>query len=219
MFMMRMKRIILGVTTVMLAFSLLSCKDEDLMPDDADTMYPNALVTVKTASSGETFFWLDAETTLEPRDWRNPFEKETRALLNYTELSDESKSCTYVVRVNWISRVLTKDAVDITKSDGGFGSDPVEILQDWMTVCEDGYMTLHFAAPWGSTTHKVELVRTCAQPLIFSFQHDSDAEPGSEWDDAVVAFKIASLVPKGVKSFSLNWNSFSGVKDAEFFIE
>ena len=204
----------------LVAFSAASCsKDDDLSPEEADLLYPNALVTVKTTPSGAPYFWLDAQTTLEPKDWGNVFVEETRALLNYTELPEASSFCTKKVRVNWIRQVLTKDARSGDKDEGGFGSDPVEVLQDWMTVCEDGYLTLHFAAPWGSVQHTVQLVRTSVTPLLFTFRHDSGVQPGADWEDAVVSFRIAPLMSEGADSFRLEWNSFSGVKTLEIEYE
>ena len=31
-----------------------------------------------------------------------------------------------------------------------YGNDPVEILNDWVTIAEDGYLTLRFATRWGN---------------------------------------------------------------------
>ena len=42
-----------------------------------------------------------------------------------------------------------------------YGNDPVEILNDWVTIAEDGYLTLRFATCWGNgQSHFVNLIST-----------------------------------------------------------
>lgn len=64
-----------------LAMSLSSCSK------DNGPYYPvyNGLVTIKTTDSGVSYFQLDKKTTLEPTNWKNPYKREVRALLQYSE--------------------------------------------------------------------------------------------------------------------------------------
>lgn len=207
---------VLPVVAVMAA--LTSCmdfsNDIDKVNDPSIGWYPDAIVTVKTAASGKTFFQLDEETTLEPEGWSNPFKSETRALLYYSEIG-ESEDFSVKVRVERIDSVLTKDALahndkDVMKSD-----DPVEVVKDWLTVCEDGYLTIHFATLWGSGSvpHKVALVADKDNSRLFHFRHDSDSDQGTVWKEGIVAFWIGDLVPVASgedANITLDWESFSG---------
>ncbi len=34
-------------------------------------------------------------------------------------------------------------------NDEKFGNDPIEIVKDWVTIAEDGYLTLRIRTKWG----------------------------------------------------------------------
>ena len=170
-----------------------SCLDDD----DNDAYYltiPNALVTVKPTSENAFFLQLDDTTTLLPVNMTSsPFgSKEVRALTNFSEVNEPSEGYSKAVHINWIDSILTKNiAPDLgAKNDSIYGKDPVEIVGDWVTIAEDGYLTLRF--------------RTAT-----SF---------GEMGDGLVAFKLDSLPDTEGKTvkLKLKWNSYSGEKSAEF---
>ena len=124
-----------------------SCLDDD----DNDAYYltiPNALVTVKPTSENAFFLQLDDTTTLLPVNMTSsPFgSKEVRALTNFSEVNEPSEGYSKAVHINWIDSILTKNiAPDLgAKNDSIYGKDPVEIVGDWVTIAEDGYLTLRF---------------------------------------------------------------------------
>ncbi len=57
-----------------------------------------------------------------------------------------------VVNVNWIDSILTKKPVlcldSSEENHAKYGHDAVDIVRDWVTVVEDGYLTLRFRALW-----------------------------------------------------------------------
>ena len=71
--------------------------------------WANAIVTVRTASSGRSYFQLSDDSTLDPLGWQNPFSKEVRALVAYSELTDKSDFCTRSVKVERIDSIVTRD--------------------------------------------------------------------------------------------------------------
>ena len=73
-------------------------------------------------------------------------EKEVRALVNYDEVDEVSGRYSKAVHINWIDSILTKPiAPDLgEENDVVYGTDPVEIVRDWVTIAEDGYPTLRF---------------------------------------------------------------------------
>jgi len=209
-------RIFLGFLMALPVLGFVSCSAlDDEMNDDA-YLYANAIVTVKTDSEGSTFFQLDDSTTLDPVGWKNVFEAERRALVNF-DYVDGSSVEPRKVDVNWIEGVLTKDAVT-TKAVVTSANDPVEIIPDWLTVCEDGYMTIHFATQWSSERipHTVNLVQVSTSPYVFEFKHDKNGDFGTEWGDNIASFKIDKLLPETGKEymeFKLRWMSFSGTME------
>ena len=88
----------LAAALVML--SLHSCDDDD--NGCYEKMYPNAIVTVKTAADNTTYLQLDDNTTLYPENiTKNPYGgKEVRALVNFTEKKDNASGYTKTVYVN-----------------------------------------------------------------------------------------------------------------------
>ena len=173
-------RILAAVLLLAGTAGLQSCLDDD----DNNYYYmrwPNALVTVKPTSADAFYLQLDDNTTLKPVNvTASPFgEKKVRALVNYTEVDEESGEYTKAVHINWIDSLLTKPmAADLgAENDAVYGTDPVEMIGDWVTIAEDGYLTLRFRTVWGdlSTKHFVNLLSTHNpdDPYEVEFRHNA----------------------------------------------
>jgi hypothetical protein len=183
-----------------------------------------SIVTVKTLDTGETYFQLDDETTVEPVNWTNPYKDDIRIFADLEILRDTSEKFSRKVRVLRTEDILTKDAISSTSDSADVilqNQDPVEILNNWKTVSEDGFMTINFSTRWGHTDrpHYVNLVKTSDDPLTFRFCHDSNGDRGHEMRQGMVAFDIADLIPESegnTGKFTLTWESFSGEKEADF---
>lgn len=206
-------------------FSLQSCNDDD--DCDYSLLFPNALVTVKTDADDTFFLQLDDETTLLPVNvTKSPFgEKEVRALINYTETEDPANGFSKAVHINWIDSILTKPIAENLgeeENDNVYGNDPVEILNSWMTVSEDGYLTLRFRTEWGNTgiKHFVNLVPTNNPDNKYEveFRHNAYGDVNGHPADGLVAFKLDQLPDTNGETVKLKliWNSYSGEKSYEF---
>ena len=201
-----------------------SCLDDD---DNDYYRYalPNALVTVKPVADNSFFMQLDDSTTLLPVNMKNsPYgEKEVRALVNFDPVNESSGEYDKAVHINWIDSILTKPiAPDLgEENDKIYGTDPVEIVNDWVTLAEDGYLTLRFRTVWGgSQKHFVNLLlgQNPDNPYEVEFRHNAYGDTYGKTDDGLVAFKLDELPDtegKNVK-LKLKWKSFSGDKSAEF---
>lgn len=216
------------IAMIVLFFSmgLHSCLDND---DDVyyySPYYANALVTVKQNADKKPYLQLDDSTTLRPVNMSaSPFgEKEVRALANI-RFSDESpQEYDRAVFVNWIDSILTKPMapnLGEEENDRTYGNDPVEILKDWVTIAEDGYLTLRFATEWGNgKAHFVNLISTQNPENAYEveFRHNAFGDTDGRMDDALVAFRLDGLPDTQGKTvkLTLKWNSFSGEKSAEF---
>ena len=117
-----------------------------------ESYLPTALVTVKPVNNERFFLQLDDSTRLEPSNLtKSPFgDKTVRALVNYK--IEEKKTGMQRVHINWMDSIRTKMTVPSLgdKNNTTYGYDPVEIVKDWVTVAEDGFLTLRVRTRWGT---------------------------------------------------------------------
>ncbi len=204
------------------ALGFQSCLDDE---DDYayQVMVPNAIVTVKTTADDGFYLQLDDSTTLLPVNLTtSPFgKKEVRALTNFTPVDQPTGGYTQAVNVNWIDSILTKPmAPDLgLQNDSVYGIDPVEIVNDWVTIAEDGYLTLRFRTAIGdqSSKHFVNLLKG-DEPYEVIFRHNAFGSTYGPMGDGLVAFKLDSLPDTNGETVKLKlvWESYSGEKTAEF---
>ena len=221
----KMKKFMLffaGLSLMVGPLALGSCSD-DL--DDGGQPLMNAMVTVKpNADNTEVTLQLDDYTVIHPDNLqKSPFgtkEVRARACLDY-------KNDDQHVDVVWLDSVLTKR---LTKNLGNeeenrkaYGNDPINILNDWITVAEDGYLTLHFATVFGNgSQHKLNLVHRddVNTPYYFTLYHDAQGDFTGLEQDGIVAVKLYDLpalqeIDQPVH-ITLEWNTRLGTQSAKF---
>lgn len=221
------QHLLLSIVGVVVLMMLPSCTNDD---DSPELLRPTALVTVCPNADGSFIMQLDNATQLVPTNLKtSPFgTKEVRALVNYTEtnVSPQDKKVRNV-EVNWLDSIRTKLPVEtLGKQDEiKYGNDPVEIVQDWVTVAEDGYLTLRIRTLWGSphATHILNLVTGTnpEDPYELELRHDAKGDKNGRWGDALIAFNLNKL-PRGdagIAKIKLKWKSFTGDKSAKFEIK
>lgn len=212
------------VTIFVTSFALQSCLDDD--DDNYPAIYPNALVTVKNLADNSCYLQLDDNTTLRPINLtKSPFgTKEVRALVNYTETNDAPGTYTKSVQVNWMDSIRTKLPVATLGDDNDkkFGNDPIEIINDWVTIAEDGYLTLRFRTLWGYgyKIHSINLLTNVnpENPYELELRHNANGDIAGREGDGLIAFNLRSLPTTAGKTvkLKLKWKSFSGNKSVEF---
>lgn len=215
------------ITAVVLSTTLTfqSCLDDD----DDDYWYhryPNALVTVKPLSDNSFFLQLDDNTTLLPTNiTSSPYgDKQVRALVNFSKVDKPSEGYDEAVQIHWMDSILTKQiAPDLgLDNDSVYGTDPVEIVNDWVTIAEDGYLTLRIRTIRGDyeKAHFVNLLASTdpATPYEVEFRHNAFEDNFGSEKDGLVAFNLDSLPDTEGKTvkLKLKWKSFNGDKSAEF---
>lgn len=217
--------LVLTLGIIGISLSLPSCLDDD---DNGywQIRYPNALVTVKPIDDKAFFLQLDDSTTLLPTNIiSSPFGgKEVRALVNFSETDKPSEGYDMAVHINWIDSILTKAiAPDLgVENDEVYGTDPVEIVNDWVTIAEDGYLTLRFRTLYGdrNKAHYINLLpgNNPDNPYEVEFRHNAFGDIYGVEGDGLVAFNLNSLPDTEGKTvkLKLKWKSFSGDKSAEF---
>ncbi|MCI1247281.1 MAG: NigD-like protein [Prevotella sp.] len=223
-----LRLLVMGLIVMTTALSLQSCLDDD--DDNYDYYYgANALVTLKSSSSGHLLLQLDDSTLLYPVNMSSsPYgNKELRALvkirdprgnegINKDNLADSLKN----VYVSWIDSVRTKPMAPSygVKNDSIYGNDPLELVDSWMTVSEDGYLTVNFRTYFGNgSVHTLNLVKGDSTNVL-ELHQDANGDHGGRLGDGIIAFRLDSLVDtKGeYKTFTLKWKSFDGIKSHQF---
>jgi len=209
------------IATLLLLASTMPILQSWLNDDDDNNysmQYPSAIVTVKN-ETGKLVLQLDDSTKLYPSNITQPpyGDKEVRALVNYSKINNGQANSIYV---NWLDSIRTKNmAMDLgTNNDSKYGTDPLEIVNDWVTVVEDGYLTLRFRTYFGNQiTHQLNLVKG-ANPYEVVLHHNPNGDKNGILKDGLIAFKLDSLPDTKGKTVDLTvkWNSFSGEKTAIF---
>lgn len=218
-----LKFILITVGIACSTLFLQSCLDDD--DDNWNLRYPNALVTVKPINANSFYLQLDDSTTLLPTNISSsPYgSKEVRALVNVKETGEPGAGYDKAVYINWMDSILTKTIAPDLGSDNDeiYGTDPIEIINDWVTIVEDGYLTLRFRSIYGNSgkAHFVNLLATDpANPYEVEFRHNAYGDTYGTERDALVAFNLNSLPDTGgaTVKLKLKWKSFSGDKSIEF---
>lgn len=210
---------------VVCSAGLTSCLDDD---DDNDHVIdwptnPSALVTLKT-ENGEFFMQVDDSTRLIPAGIdKNPYGKEVRALVTLGSIYIDYPE-TWVperyVNVVHMDTIRTKTMSEDLGTDNAstYGNAPIEILNSWTTVCEDGYLTLTFEAIFaGQKTHTLRLVKGSGDYDVVLY-HDNAGETNGRRGDGLIAFRLDKLPDTEGKTvdLTLHWMSFRGEKTAKF---
>lgn len=205
-------------------FALHSCSTDD---DGEAINRPTALVTVRPVMEGSDAFvmQLNDSVTLQPTNLKtSPFgQKEVRALVNYT--TEKGNKNSRNVYVNWIDSIRTKQPVQSQGSIADaqkYGNDPIDIVRDWVTVAEDGYLTLRIRTAWGSANvkHNINLLTGTNpnNPYEVELRHDAKGDVGGKVGDALIAFNLNNMPHEGKQKirFTLKWKSYMGNKSLDF---
>ena len=212
---------IVGSLFILGTIVLQSCTDDDDF--DANINYPNALVTIKTDSStGQVYLQLDSSTTILPSNMKSsPYgNKELRAIANLKIQDGQSGHYSKSAFVNWIDTILTKPmSPDLGQNnDKTYGTDPVEIVNDWTTIVEDGYITLRFRTYFGTQTKHVMSLVKGDNPYEIELHHNAVGDTRGVVRDGLIAFRLNDLPDTQGKAvdLTLKWQSFSGPKSVKF---
>lgn len=216
----------LAITGLLACAALTACDDNDDASENLKA--PTALVTVRPTDDGGFTMQLNNTTVLHPSNVKtSPFgKKEVRALVNYTLLSEEKENAAQV-RVNWIDSIRTKLPVATLGADDAktYGNDPLEIVKDWVTVAEDGYLTLRVRTRWGSSKkkHEISLVTgtNAEKPYEVVLRQNAHGDIDGTMGDALIAFNLNSLPKNNEDSIkiTLKWTSFSGEKSTDLMLK
>ena len=217
------KKLTKALLCSLMVVTLTSCLDDD-DNNHYEFYRPTALVTVRPNADSTFTLQLDDKTTLFPTNLKtSPFGSlEVRALVNYTQEEGSDKNHVYV---NWIDSIRTKKPVPTLHEQDNevYGNDPIEIINDWVTVAEDGYLTLRTRTIWGYTHNKhfIDLVSGVnpENPYEFTLHHNAKGDLNGVMADALIAFNLNDLPRDGKEiTIKVNWLSFEGARSTEFVL-
>lgn len=212
------KTLILLSAALALVATLSSCSKED--PDNYNKYFANAIVTVKTDASG-LLLQLDDSTTLRATNLsKSPYKSaEVRALCNLTMDGKILPGKENKVLVNWLDSVVTKTSIPYAESMK-LHNDPLEIMNDWTTVVEDGYLTIRFQTWFGNKKHTIGAITGANEkdPYEILLTHDAADDFHGRVADGIISFRLADLPSTEGKyvPLTLKWTSFSGEKTVKF---
>ena len=203
------KRLLYGIVSISLLWSCSKGGGIWEGASSADVTEYNAIVTVKqNDASGQIFFQLDDDTQLIPTNYNQPYNGLQRIICGLKVYPND------YCDVLWMDYLEKGELVKADDWDGN--SDAADILSDWMTSVEDGFLTVHYSTWWGEgdVEHSLRLVsgKNPDNPYELWFCHSSNGDTPSKKADALVYFDINSLPSTGgdYVTLTLKWQSSAG---------
>jgi hypothetical protein len=175
---------------------------------DQGEVTSQAIGTVKTRD-GIRFIQLDAVSAgfvVNPNEIQG-FADGTRVYLQYwTVLSTSTPDfCTDAILVEWASPI-EKGGLSMVNFEENFSaaainsatySDPMDIVTDWMTCLEDGFLTLHYMIPTsGEKKHEFSLYRSLYDYNQYYLIHQADGDTKGSVKDGIVCFDVSNALSK-----------------------
>ncbi|MCQ2116024.1 MAG: hypothetical protein MJZ07_07465 [Bacteroidales bacterium] len=208
-------RTILSIAAIMLA--LTSCNKKQ--PERLRL----ALVTIESTESGVNIQLDDTTALRAPGLSPDAFKgKKIRAIINYFKDNSEG-ALENDIKLVAIDTIRTKMAEpDLGEAnDETYGDDHIEIVNDWVTIGEDGYLTLRIRTYRDDPRkdHYVHLIDKGFKDgkYCFELRHNAQDDEAVYYADGLIAFNLNELAPvdRTPVILNLNWEGFSGPKKAD----
>ena len=113
--------------------------------------------------------------------------------------------CTDAILVEWaspidqggLSMLNFEEAFSTDAAKSAQYSDPMDIVTDWMTSLEDGFLTVHYMIPTsGDKKHKFALYQSMYDLNQFYLIHNADGDTKGSTSDGIVCFDVSNLLPE-----------------------
>jgi len=213
-----MKKILRYCFIGALVLGTVACKKSS-----SDYPFYEAVVTVKTAADNSCYLQLNDTVALKVTNDEfktNPYKKEVRAHAFYSDKGVINETAGGYqwreVTLSAIDSILTKKPV---ASGPDYGNAGIEIYKSWVNSIEDGYLTLHFQAMWGTTgkVHRINLVKT-SDPLVFELKHDNAGDTEVGYSEGLIAFDLHDVPLPNTSEFNITikYQGYSAAKELKF---
>lgn len=208
------------ILSSILALGYISCSDDDYSLDK----YWVSIATVNKIGDNTYDFTLDNGDKLwiaAPAGLNlNP--KYSRAIINYTILSDEKDGYDHYIRLNRYSEILTKEPVYIASDDevklDSIGNDYIKVHSMWEG---GGYLNIRFGYNVGEkAAHMLNLLSDKEDlglnddVVKLEFRHNKNGDPEYYKADGYVSFDLSPYKEAGKEEviFEISWTDFNGEK-------
>lgn len=225
------KLFLVGAIALLALPMMQSCDDDD---DDEWYHRPQkvqlGIVTAKTfESTNHLYLTIDDSTDLFPINVsEHPYGgKEVRAMVRFrypyeNELNDTTSMYGGMENIVLLSMdsIRTKAMAPNKGSENEtvYGNDPLIIYNDWSTVCEDGYLTLHITTSYdGMHTHVLNLVKVDGENTL-QLYHNGNGDKSWQYAEGWIAFRLTGLedTQGAYKEFTLKYNTPEGSREMKF---
>ena len=182
---------------------LAGCSNDAFLPDgqypysdpQEGTSDDLAIGTVRS-KDGVRYIRLDEKScsqVMNPREIAD-IPDGTRVFLQYRYVvaANLADFCTDAILVEWASPLdVGEIRFDLQASSG----DPVDILMDWITSLEDGFLTLHYSIrASGSVKHGFSLYPS-VEPHTYRLVHEANGDSKGSQTDGIVCFDVSGMLP------------------------
>lgn len=172
-----------------------------------------AILTVKKTPTDSVYFQLNDSTTIYASNYQDRYSRMERVFCDITVTLKKVGRFNYTGKINWIESL---DEGKVTSDSTVPGTDGLDILNDWMTGVEDGYLTVHYSTWWGKSPvqHDFYLVTGAnpADPYEVELRQNANGDKKDEEGDSLICFDINSLPDTGgqYKTLTLKWTTSGG---------
>ncbi|MBR6305946.1 MAG: NigD-like N-terminal domain-containing protein [Bacteroidales bacterium] len=172
-----------------------------------------AILTVKKSTQDTVFFQLNDSTTIYPANYQDKYTRMERVFCDIVAWNKPTGSYDYSCSVEWAESI---EEGSVVPAGSPSGKDYIDILDDWMTSVEDGYLTVHYNVLWGltPTAHGFSVVTGTdpEDPYVLHLRHDARGDTMDEKADGLVCFDINSLpsTEGKYKILTLKWYNLGG---------
>ena len=179
-----------------------------------------AIVSVKQSPTDTLYFQVDDTTRLFPRNFTDEKLVGERIVCDISVYNKVMGSYGYVTDVNYYDSI---DNGEFTADVSAPGDDGLDIVFDWMTGAEDGYLTLHYSTWWGDEgiRHRFRLIAGTnpEDPYELVLRHDAAGDKHQEQGESLVYFDINTLPETGdeYKILTLKWKDCAGKTESHKF--
>ena len=184
---------------------------EDIDPTEKREEY-NAIVTVKQTPGGRIFFQLDDNNVLYPTNYSEPYTGMRRIICGISTRRG-SNECL----VEWMDFLVKGD---ISYADDAI-DDGLDILDDWITSVEDGFLTIHYSAWWGDgTVPHLFLVKPSGNAYELTVVHQMNGDEPLEKGDGIIYFDLDGILPDtegAYKDLAVNWKTCDAKSESKTY--
>lgn len=221
----RRYHIILLLATLLILL-LASCSKENFdgrVPDfngEGVTADFLAILTIKKTPTDTVYFQLDDSTTIYATNYQHDYTRMEKVFCDISVTNRPEGRFKYKGFINWLEPI---DEGQVTADASVSGSLGLDIMDDWMTSVEDGYLTIHYNTWWGANPvqHKMYVITgtNSEDPYELVLRQDACGDKKDEKGDALICFDINSLPDTGdnYKELKLKWTSSGGTAAEKTF--